>query len=131
MLNGSYSSLNKGDYAMSQAIIKEISKRMDDISFEIFTSNPKLDQEKYLQYFGSNIQIHFKKEYLRNPFNAIFLNLCAYAGYHKFFDDYDVIIDVSGDMIGESYSMQSTFYHILYLNLFKNLKKKIDRKSVV
>lgn len=125
ILIGTYSSLNKGDFAMHQALIKEILKRIPDVNFNIFSPFPELDHIRYSQYFNFNSHIIVEKERLRNPFNAIYLNLCSYAGIDKIFKDYDTVIDVSGDAIGEGYSIKNTIFRFLYLNLFKNLKKKI------
>lgn len=125
MLTGSYSSLNKGDFAMSQALIKEVLKRIDDVEFHVFVPFPELDKIRYLQYFNYN-KIYFEKELLRNPSNAIFSNLCVYLNNDKSrFNIYDIIIDVSGDTIGETYSFQTVLYQALRLNLFGNLEKKV------
>ncbi len=124
MLVGTYSSLNKGDFAMHQALIKEISKRIEDIDFTIFSPFPELDYARYSHYF-SDQKIGIENENLRHPLNAINSNLQVYLGNKNLFKDYGTIIDVSGDAIGESYSIQNTFYRIFYLNLYKNLNKKM------
>lgn len=123
-LIGTYSSLNKGDFAMHQALIKEISKRIDNVTFDIFSPFPELDSIRYLYYFNS-CQINCKKNLFTNPLYNIYSNLLAYIKCYHSLDIYDAIIDVSGDTMGESYTFQNTIYHILYLNLFKNMNKKI------
>lgn len=125
LLIGTYSSLNKGDFAMHQALIKEIWNRIDDVEFCIFTMFPKIDEERYIDYFGSSCSLSFKDNFLVRPLHNTMLNIFSYFNMFDKFSEFEYIIDVSGDAIGEVYGLKNTIYRLLYLNLFKNLKKSM------
>jgi len=125
-LIGTYSSLNKGDFAMHQALINEVSRRLKEVVFSILSLFPKLDKERYSSYFHRYPEIRCEKNLLISPtFNAR-SNLMAYVGVPSpLLKNCDFVIDVSGDAVGETYGFKNTIYRISYLNLIKNLKKKL------
>lgn len=69
-LVGTYSSLNKGDFAMHQALIKEISKRIIDVDFDIFSPYPELDSIRYSQYFDNNLKINIKVKTINGAYKS-------------------------------------------------------------
>lgn len=127
LLIGTYSSLNKGDFAMQQALIKGLlsiaQKREDIVKIDILSQYPVQDNIRYLDYFSKEIaegvlKYEFKYNLFYNPMDNINHNILSYLRLNKKWKKYDLIIDLSGDSIGEIYGFFVAFYHLLRLNLF-------------
>ena len=112
---------------MQQALIKSVlliaKKKRELVEICILTQYPEQDNLRYFDYFNKDIsegllKCEFKYNFFYNPLTNLYQNIMSYARLNKDWKKYDLIIDVSGDSIGEIYGFFVTFYHVLRLNLF-------------
>lgn len=133
LLIGAYSSLNKGDFAMQQALIKgllNITSKNEILDINVLSQYPLQDNIRYIDYFDKEIidgRFRFEIKYneLYNPLISLYRNMSSYLKLNEKWKRYDLIIDISGDSIGEIYGFLVTSYHILRLNFFGKENKLV------
>jgi polysaccharide pyruvyl transferase WcaK-like protein len=133
LLIGVYSSLNKGDFAMQQGIINgllDMAQKKETIEIDILSQYPAQDNIRYLDYFNEEIadgrlKYEFKYNEFYNPLTNLYRNISSYSRLNNEWKKYDLVLDVSGDSIGEMYGFLVTFYHVMRLNFFSRENRLI------